>query len=82
MKEYTHLPQEQRYTIQCMKQAGNSNAVIAKQIDCDKSTVGRELRRNRSQRGYGISTPMPRLWRDARASHTSPDPRHHFIPGH
>ena len=52
MKEYTHLTREQRYTIQCMKQAGNSNAVIAKQIGCDKSTVGRELRRNRSLRGY------------------------------
>jgi len=42
---YQHLTMEERYTVEKMSQAGNSNIVIAK-------TIGREPRRNRSQRGY------------------------------
>lgn len=52
MNGYTHLTENERYMIEKMSQAEHSNAAIAKAIGRDKSTVGRELRRNRSQRGY------------------------------
>lgn len=52
MKKYQQLTLEQRYQISAFKQAGFSNSAIARQIGVDKSTVGRELKRNRSKRGY------------------------------
>jgi IS30 family transposase len=52
MKGYTHLTENERYMIEKMSQAKHSNAAIAEAIGRDKSTVGRELRRNRSLRGY------------------------------
>jgi len=47
-----HLTENQRYTIETMKQENFSNIQIAKVIGCHKSTIGRELRHNVSQRGY------------------------------
>lgn len=49
---YQHLTMEERYTVEKMSQASCSNKVIAKVIGRNKSTVGRELKRNVSMRGY------------------------------
>lgn len=52
MKSYKHLTLEQRYQISADKKSGRSNKEIAQELGVDKSTIGRELRRNRSKRGY------------------------------
>jgi IS30 family transposase len=52
MGVYTQLTQEQRYQIYAFLKAGFSQSVIAKEIGVHKSTVSRELSRNRGQRGY------------------------------
>lgn len=52
MKRYTQLTQEQRYQIYALKKAGHSQCCIADLLDVHKSTICRELRRNRGQRGY------------------------------
>ena len=49
---YKHLAQEQRYQISVLLKTGHSQTEIAVIIGVNKSTVGRELRRNRGQRGY------------------------------
>jgi IS30 family transposase len=45
-----HLTQGQRYEISALHTAGHSNIFIAQQIGVNKSTVGREIKRNRDQR--------------------------------
>lgn len=50
--KYKHLTLELRYQIYAYKQAGFSKSEIAAKIGVHKSTVGRELRRNVSRRGY------------------------------
>ena len=52
MKTYKHLTLEQRYQISADKKSGQSNNDIAKELGVHPTTIGRELRRNRSQRGY------------------------------
>ena len=52
MSQYRHLTKEDRYHIKAQKDVGKSVAKIAKKIGCDKSTISRELRRNRGRRGY------------------------------
>ncbi|MGI8494036.1 MAG: helix-turn-helix domain-containing protein, partial [Pyrinomonadaceae bacterium] len=52
MKTYKHLTLDERYQIYAFKKSGWTNAAIADEIGFDKSTVGRELRRNLSGRGY------------------------------
>lgn len=49
---YTQLTQEQRYQIYALMQTGHSQAKIAAVIGKHKSTICRELRRNKGQRGY------------------------------
>lgn len=49
---YTQLAQEQRYQINVLKKAGHNQTYIAAMIGCHKSTISRELRRNRGQKGY------------------------------
>jgi transposase, IS30 family len=49
---YTQLAREQRYQINVLKKAGHNQTFIAAMIGCHKSTISRELRRNRSQKGY------------------------------
>jgi len=46
-KQYTQLGQKERDRIYLLKKQGMSNSDIAKQIGRDKSTIGRELRRNK-----------------------------------
>ncbi len=52
MRGYTQLTQEERYQIYILKKAEYSQAQIASYWDVDKSTISRELRRNRGLRGY------------------------------
>ncbi len=52
MNTYNQLTQEQRYQIYALKKTGHTQAEIAAVIGVHKSTVSRELKRNRGQRGY------------------------------
>jgi IS30 family transposase len=52
MKTYCQLTQEQRYQIYALKKTGHSGVEIAEVIGVHKSTVSRELKRNRGRRGY------------------------------
>lgn len=52
MSTYCQLTQEQRYQIYALRKTGHSRIEIAAVIGVHKSTVGRELKRNRGQRGY------------------------------
>jgi IS30 family transposase len=52
MNHYTQLTREERYQIFALKTAGHNQIEIAKIIGRHKSTVSRELVRNRGQRGY------------------------------
>jgi transposase, IS30 family len=49
---YRQLARQQRYQINILKRAGHNQTFIAKLIGCHKSTISRELRRNRGQKGY------------------------------
>ena len=49
---YTQLTQEERYQIYILKKAEYSQTQIADLLERDKSTVSRELRRNRGLRSY------------------------------
>jgi IS30 family transposase len=49
---YNQLTQEQRYQIYALKKTGHTRTEIAEVIGVHKSTVSREVRRNRGGRGY------------------------------
>jgi len=49
---YTQLTQEERYQIHALMKAGHSQTEIAELIGRHKSTISRELRRNKGLRGY------------------------------
>jgi IS30 family transposase len=52
MSHYTQLTQEQRYQIYAFMKAGFSQKETAHEIGVHPSTVSREIRRNRGQKGY------------------------------
>lgn len=52
MRTYHQLTQEQRYQIYALKKTKHSLSEIAAVIGAHKSSVSRELKRNRGQRGY------------------------------
>ena len=52
MKKYQQLILEQRYQISVLLKLGFNKSAIAGELGVDKSTIGRELRRNLSRRGY------------------------------
>jgi IS30 family transposase len=52
MRTYHQLTQEQRYQIYALKRTKHSLTEIATVIGVHKSTVSREVKRNRGQRGY------------------------------
>jgi len=52
MNKYNHLTQEERYSIERMRKAGYKQNEIAACLGRSESTISRELRRNRGQRGY------------------------------
>ena len=49
---YQQLTEEKRYHIYGLNQAGFNQSEIAERIGCDKSTISRELFRNRGGKGY------------------------------
>lgn len=49
---YTQLTEGERNQIYALKQAGHKRSEIAVQVGRDKSTIGRELKRNSGLRGY------------------------------
>lgn len=49
---YTQLTREQRYQIYALMKVGHNQTEIAAAVDCHKSTISRELRRNRGHKGY------------------------------
>jgi len=49
---YTQLTREQRYHLYGLMKAGLNQTRIAAQLACHKSTISRELRRNRGEKGY------------------------------
>ena len=52
MKSYRQLTQEQRYQIKAYLKIGCSQAEIAQEVGVHKSTISREIQRNRGLRGY------------------------------
>jgi len=52
MSGYAQLTHGQRYQIEALLKTGHSQTMIAKVISVDKSTISREIRRNRGLRGY------------------------------
>lgn len=52
MRHYTQLTEHQRYQIYALMKAGHNQTETAAVIGVDKSTVSREVRRNRGLRGY------------------------------
>jgi len=52
MGQYTQLTQEKRYQIYAFMKANFSKIAIASEIGVHKSTISRELRRNRGKKGY------------------------------
>jgi len=49
---YTHLTQDERYQIAILAKAGHDQSEIAQVMNRHPSTISREFRRNRGQRGY------------------------------
>jgi IS30 family transposase len=49
---YRQLAREQRYQIKSLMKEGHNQTQIAANIGCHKSTISRELRRNRGAKGY------------------------------
>ena len=52
MNTYTQLNQQERYQIYALKQAGHNYSEIAAILKRHKSTISREVNRNRGMRGY------------------------------
>ena len=52
MKGYTQLTREQRYQIYAYGKAGLNQSETAAQLEVHKSTISRELARNRGRRSY------------------------------
>ena len=66
---YTQLTREQRYQIYVLLKAGHHQTQIAVIIGCHKSTISRELRRNRGPQGYYPSQAQQLARRRQRHSH-------------
>ena len=56
MRGYTQLTHEERYQIYILKKAEYDQTQIAELLGRSKSTISRELRRNRGLRGYRPQT--------------------------
>lgn len=52
MRTYHQLTQPQRYQIYALQKTNHTLTEIAKVIGVHKSSVSREVKRNRGQRGY------------------------------
>jgi transposase, IS30 family len=75
---YQQLTREQRYQIYALKKAGHNQTQIATLIGLHKSTISREMRRNRGGRGYrpkqAETQAGTRKQRQARAAATRIEP--------
>jgi len=70
MRTYTQLAQEQRYQVYALLKIGHNQTEIATVVGVDKSTISRELGRNRGHRGY---RPKQAHWMALnRRNHTPP----------
>ena len=49
---YHRLTNEKRIIIETLRKEGRSLSYIAERIGCNKSTVSKEIKRNKSKRGY------------------------------
>ena len=49
---YHRLTSENRITIRALWEEGFSKSEIARHVGCDRATIGRELERNKSKKGY------------------------------
>ncbi len=58
---YIHLTQEDRVVLGALLRAGHTQAEIARQLNKHRSTIGRELTRNRSPNKSGYHTAQARL---------------------
>jgi len=52
MRTYHQLTSGQRYQISALKKIGHSQTEIANELEVHKSTISRELSRNKGERGY------------------------------
>lgn len=50
--DYTHLTENERYQIDDLQREGFSLTATAEQLARSRSTISRELRRNKGERGY------------------------------
>lgn len=50
--KYHRLTEEKRIIIETLRKEGYSNREIAERVECSPSTIGRELKRNISKKGY------------------------------
>jgi len=64
MKGYTQLTREQRYQIYAYGKAGLNQSETAVQLKVHKSTISREIERNRGRRGYRAK--QAQRWCEAR----------------
>ncbi|HHE71957.1 MAG TPA: hypothetical protein ENL34_06740, partial [Chloroflexi bacterium] len=75
---YTQLTREQRYQIKALLSMGHTQADIARAAGVHRSTISRELRRNRGQRLFvcllrmvaALASISPQLTTDGRSVHT------------
>ena len=74
---YTHSTTEQRYEIDVLKRQGYSNGKIAGIIGKDRSSIGRELRRNGAGGRYGGKIAGRRALKRRRAASSR---RHRLTP--
>ena len=69
MRDDTQLTQEERYQIAALLKMSHCQSGIADALNRDKSTISREVRRNRGLRGYrpGQAQRLTLARREARA---------------
>jgi len=58
MRGYTQLTQEERYQIYILNKAEYCQTEIAELLERDKSTISRELRRNRVKQSPNTATQI------------------------
>ncbi|NOY75698.1 MAG: helix-turn-helix domain-containing protein, partial [Kiritimatiellaeota bacterium] len=54
-RKYSQLTLRKRYTIEELNQAGHTQNFIAEKLGVDKSTISRELRRNKDDLGEYVA---------------------------
>ena len=52
--KYHHLTYEQRCQIYALKKRGDTQSAIARELKVHRSTISRELKRNKGEKGYRI----------------------------